>query len=76
MKINFLVVRQASTPEAVQRWILTDPDEYKKKLDASTKSASESFKARDLSSSHGDPESTKEDDDKGQEIGFKSEQVH
>ena len=61
-------MRQASAPEAVQRWILTDPDEYKKKLDASTKSSSESFKATDLSSSHGDPESTKENDDKGQVI--------
>ena len=65
-------MRQASAPEAVQRWILTDPDENKKKLDASTKSASESFKA----TSHGDPESTKEDDDKGKVIGFKSEQVN
>ena len=69
-------MRQASAPEAVQRWILTDPDEYKKKLDASTKSASESFKATDLSSSHGDPENTKEDDDKGQVIEFKTEQVN
>ena len=61
-------MRQASAPEAVQRLILTDPDEYKEKLDASTKSASESFKATDLSSSHGDTESTKEDDNKGQVI--------
>ena len=71
MYINSLVVRQASAPEdksPAQRWILTDPDELKKRLDASTESASESFKATDLSTSHGDPGSTKEDDDKGQVI--------
>ena len=63
-------MRQVSAPELaspVQRWILTDPDEFKKKLDAGTKSASESFKATELSS-HGDTESIKEDDDKGQVI--------
>ena len=69
-------MRQASAPKAVQRWILTDPDEFKKKLDASTKSASESFKATGLSSSHGDPESTKEDYNKGEVIGFSTEQVN
>ena len=64
-------MRQASAPEGIspaQRWILTDPDEFKKKLDASTKSAYESFKATDISSSHGDPESTMEDNGKGQVI--------
>ena len=72
-------MRQASAPEGVspaQRWILTAVDEIKMKQDASDKSASESFKATDLSSSHGDPESTKEDDDKGQVILFDTEQVN
>ena len=72
-------MRKASAPEGVspaQRWILTDVDEIKKKQDASDKSASESFKATDLSSSHGDPESTKEDDDKGQVFVFETEQVN
>ena len=64
-------MRQASAPEGVspaQRWILTAVDEIKKKQDASDKSASESFKAADLSTSHGDTGGTKEDDDKGQVI--------
>ena len=56
-------MRQASAPEGVspaQRWILTDPDEFNKKVDASTKSTSESFKATDLPASHDNPESTQD----------------
>ena len=66
MQINSLVVRQASAPEGVspaQRWVLTDPDEFEK-VDASDKSASESFKATDIPTSHDDTEST-QDVDKG-----------
>ena len=64
-------MRQASAPEGMspaQKWILTDPDEFKKKLDASAKSASESFKETDLPTSHDNSESIKENDDKGQVI--------
>ena len=78
MYINSLVVRQASAPEGVspaQRWILTDPEEFEKKLDTSTKGASEILKPTDLEASHDDPESNKEDD-KGQVILFKTEQVN
>ena len=64
MYINFLVVRQASAPEGVspaQRWILTDSDEFKRKLDASDKSA----KASNFPITHNDPDSAKEDIDEG-----------
>ena len=66
-------MRQASAPEGVspaQRWILTDPEEFKEKQDASDKSASENFKATDLPVSHNNPESTKDDIDEGQVISF------
>ena len=69
IQINSLAVRQASAPEGVspaQRWVLTAVDEIKKKQDASTKSASESFKATNLPTSHDDSESS--NDDKGQVI--------
>ena len=70
-------MRQASAPEGVtmaQRWILTAVDEIKKKLDACDKSASESFKATDLPTSHDDSEII--NDDKGQVIFFETEQVN
>ena len=73
MSINSVVVRQASAPEGVspaQRWFLIEHEEFMKKLDASDKSASESFKETDLPTYNDDPESTKEDADKGQVISF------
>ena len=77
MQINTLVVRQASAPEGAspaQRWILTAVDEIKKKQDARNNSASDSFKATDLPTSHDDSEST--NGDKGQVVIFETEQVN
>ena len=49
-----------------QRWILTDSDEFKRKLNASDKSA----EASDFPISHNDPDSTKEDIDESKVISL------
>ena len=75
MKVNSIVVRQASAPERVspaQRWILTDFDELKMKMDASDNTVSENIKATYLPTSHDDPESTKEDAHEGMVFAFLS----
>ena len=72
MFFNSFVVRQESSPEGMspaQRWILNDPDEFNKKPDASDNAATINA-ATDLTTTHDDSDSTKEDVDEGEVISF------